>query len=44
MHIMHLLKHCEHSHGNVHVAVDLACANKQGIEVLTAPDGLQRGA
>jgi glycosyltransferase involved in cell wall biosynthesis len=40
MHIVHLLKHCEHSHGNVHVAVDLACAQaRRGHQVVFASAG-----
>jgi glycosyltransferase involved in cell wall biosynthesis len=40
MHITHLLKHCEHGHGNVHVAVDLACAQaRRGHQVVFASAG-----
>jgi glycosyltransferase involved in cell wall biosynthesis len=40
MRVIHLLKHCEHGHGNVHVAVDLACMQAQmGYRVAFASAG-----
>ncbi|WOJ89689.1 glycosyltransferase family 4 protein [Methylocapsa polymorpha] len=40
MRILHLIKHCDHGHGNVHFAVDLACAQaRRGHEVLFASGG-----
>lgn len=40
MRIVHLLKHCNHGWGNVHVAVDLACVHSlQGHTVIYASKG-----
>jgi glycosyltransferase involved in cell wall biosynthesis len=40
MRVIHLLKHCEHGHGMVHVAVDLACVQAQmGYDVVFASAG-----
>jgi glycosyltransferase involved in cell wall biosynthesis len=40
MRILHLVNHCIHGHGNVHVAVDLACGQAQiGHSVLYASAG-----
>jgi glycosyltransferase involved in cell wall biosynthesis len=40
MRVIHLAKHCEHGHGNVHVAVDLACTQAEmGHEVFFASAG-----
>jgi glycosyltransferase involved in cell wall biosynthesis len=38
--IIHLVNHCNHSHGNAHVAIDLACMQAQnGHEVVYASGG-----
>jgi glycosyltransferase involved in cell wall biosynthesis len=38
--IVHLIKHCGHANGSVHVAVDLACAQAQaGYDVIVASSG-----
>ncbi len=40
MRIVHLLNHCDHGHGNVHVAIDLACAQAEaGHDVAIASSG-----
>ena len=40
MRIIHLVNHCNHGHGNAHVAVDLACRQaEQGHEVIYASGG-----
>lgn len=40
MRILHLINHCNYGNGNVHVAVDLACAHvKMGHAVMFAADG-----
>jgi glycosyltransferase involved in cell wall biosynthesis len=40
MRVVHLIKHCEHGHGNVHVAVDLACTQAEmGYDVVFASAG-----
>ena len=38
--ILHVIKHCDHGHGSVHVAVDLACIQaRQGFDVMYASAG-----
>jgi Glycosyltransferase Family 4 len=38
--IIHLVNHCNHGHGNAHVAIDLACRQAElGHEVLYASEG-----
>ena len=40
MRIVHLIKHCNHAHGNAHVAIDLACVQSmQGHAVVYASAG-----
>src|SRR3954453_2211993 len=40
MRILHLLNHCNHGHGNAHVAIDLACSQVgRGHEVVYASAG-----
>jgi glycosyltransferase involved in cell wall biosynthesis len=40
MNILHLVNHCRHGHGNVHLAVDLACAQaERGDSVIYAGEG-----
>jgi glycosyltransferase involved in cell wall biosynthesis len=40
MHVMHILKHSNHGHGNAHVAIDLACLqSRQGHQVSYASAG-----
>ena len=40
MRIIHLVNHCNHGHGNAHVAIDLACRQaEQGHEVVYASAG-----
>ncbi len=40
MHVMHVLKHSHHGHGNAHVAIDLACMqSRQGLDVSYASAG-----
>ena len=38
--VIHVVKHCNHGHGNAHVAIDLACIQaSQGYEVVYASEG-----
>lgn len=40
MRIVHVLNHCNHGHGNAHVAIDLACAQaRAGHEVFYVSEG-----
>jgi glycosyltransferase involved in cell wall biosynthesis len=40
MHIVHLIKHCNHANGNAHVAIDLACVQaSKGDKVIYASAG-----